>query len=244
MQKEKVVGIHAVRMLLKVRPFDVYEIYLSDISLRKFSDILNLAKIKNIPINKISSDKIFEISKVKSHQGVLAFAKRKKEVTEKDLYSFLEKKSKNHIILVLDEVSDPRNLGACLRICDVFNVAAIVIKDHGSVNINETVKKVAAGGAETTPIIKIKNISRTLEMLKKSNYWVYGATGQGGEEVNKIKFNFPSVLVMGGESKGLRKKTLENCDFKVSINMLGSVESLNLSVAAGIIINAINNQIK
>ena len=78
MQKEKVVGIHAVRMLLKVRPFDVYEIYLSDISLRKFSDILNLAKIKNIPINKISSDKIFEISKVKSHQGVLAFAKEKK----------------------------------------------------------------------------------------------------------------------------------------------------------------------
>ena len=244
MQKEKVVGIHAVRMLLKVRPFDVYEIYLSDMSSRKFSDILNLAKIKNIPINKISVDKIFEISNVKSHQGVLAFAKRKKEIIEKDLLSFLEKKTKNHILLVLDEVSDPRNLGACLRICDAFNVAAIVVKDHDSTDINETVKKVAAGGAETIPIIKIKNISRTLELLKKNNYWVYGATGEGGEEVNEIKFNFPTVLVVGGESKGLRKKTLENCDFKIKINMLGSVESLNLSVATGIIINAINSQIK
>ena len=81
-------------------------------------------------------------------------------------------------------------------------------------------------------------------MLKKSDYWIYGATGKEGEEVNDIKFNFPTVLVMGGESKGLRKKTLENCDFKIKINMLGSVESLNLSVATGIIINAINSQIK
>ena len=244
MQKEKVVGIHAVRMLLKIRPFDVYEIYLTDINSKKFFGILSLAKKNNIPINKISIDKISEISKVKSHQGILALAKKKREILEKDLLPFLEKKSQNHILLVLDEVSDPRNLGACLRICDAFNVSALIIKDHDSTNMNETVKKVAVGGAETVHIIKVKNISRTLELLKKNNYWVYGATGAEGEEVNDIEFNFPLVLVMGGESKGLRKKTLGNCDFRVKINMLGNVESLNLSVATGIIIHAINSQIK
>ena len=192
---------------------------------------------KHYTVSNTSTEELQKLYKNDSY-------KRKKEVIEKDLLSFLEKKSKNHILLVLDEVSDPRNLGACLRICDAFNVAAIVVKDHDSTNINETVKKVAAGGAETIPIIKIKNISRTLELLKKNDYWVYGATGEGGEEVNEIKFNFPTVLVVGGESKGLRKKTLENCDFKIKINMLGSVESLNLSVATGIIINAINSQIK
>jgi 23S rRNA (guanosine2251-2'-O)-methyltransferase len=244
MEKEKIVGVHAVRILLKVRPFDVYEIYLSDEKSKKFISIIEGAKKNKISIQKISNEKIYEITNVKSHQGVLAIAKKKKDIYEKDLISLLKKKSKNQILLVLDEVSDPRNFGACLRICDAYNVSAVIIKDHNSVKINETVKKVAAGSAETTPIVKVKNISRVLNVLKKNDYWIYGATENSKNDINNVNFKIPVALVIGGESRGLRKKTLECCDFTIKISMSGVVESLNMAVATGIIINAIHSKIK
>ena len=242
--KERIVGIHAVRILLKIRPFDIYEIYLSDKNSKKFNEIVDEAKKNNIVVQKISNDKIYEISNVKSHQGVLAIVKKKEDIPEKDLMSFLKNKSKNKIVLILDEVSDPRNFGACLRICDAYNISAIIIKDHDSVSMNETVKKVAAGAAETTPIIKVKNISRALNSLKKNNYWIYGATDKAQNDINEMNFKTPIALIIGGESSGLRKKTLENCDFTLKINMNGVVESLNMAVATGIIINTIHSKIK
>ena len=242
--KDNVVGIHAVRILLKIRPFDIYEIYLSDKDSKKFSDISYEAKKNNITIQKISNEKIFNITNVKSHQGVLAIAKKKEDIPEKDLESFLKNKVKNQIVLILDEVSDPRNFGACLRICDAYNVSAVIIKDHDSVNVNETVRKVAAGAVETTPIIKVKNISRAIDVLKKNDYWIYGATDRANDDVNDIIFKSPIALIIGGESSGLRKKTLENCDFTLKINMNGVVESLNMAVATGILINTIYSKIK
>ena len=244
MHKEKIVGIHAVRILLKIRPFDVYEIFLTDKNSSKFNEIISLAKKNNISINKISADKIYEYSNVKSHQGVLAFTKKKKEILEKNLFDFLKRKSKDHIILILDEFSDPRNFGACLRICDAYDVSAVIVKDHDFPKFNETAKKVAAGAAETVHIIRVKNISRVLNILKKNNYWTYAASEQAEHDVNEIKFKFPLALVVGDEGKGLRKKTLENCDFKIKINMLGEIESLNLAVATGVIISTIRTQIK
>ena len=242
--KDNIVGIHAVRILLKVRPFDVYEIYLSDINSNKFEEIKNEAKKNSIVIQKISNNKIYEISNVKSHQGVLAVAKKKEEMTEKDIPDYLKSQPENNILLILDEVSDPRNLGACLRICDAFNVSAVIIKDHDSVNINETVKKVAAGSAETTPVIRVKNISRVLDMLKKNNYWIYGASDKASKDVNIVKFKTPIALVIGGEASGLRKKTIECCDYTLKITMNGVVESLNMAVATGILVNTIYSKIK
>ena len=103
----------------------------------------------------------------------MAFTRRKKEILEKNLFEFLKGKSKDHIILMLDEFSDPRNFGACLRICDAYDVSAVIVKDHDFAKFNETSKKVAAGAAETVPIIRVKNISRVLNLLKKNNYWTY-----------------------------------------------------------------------
>ena len=242
--KDNVVGIHAVRILLKIRPFDIYEIYLSDKDSKKFSYILHEAEKNNITIQKISNEKRFNITNVKSHQGVFAIAKKKEDIPEKDLTIFLKNKAKNQIVLILDEVSDPRNFGACLRICDAYNVSAVIIKDHDSVNVNETVRKVAAGAVETTPIIKVKNISRAIDVLKKNDYWIYGATDRANDDVNDIIFKSPIALIIGGESSGLRKKTLENCDFTLKINMNGVVESLNMAVATGILINTIYSKIK
>ena len=131
-----------------------------------------------------------------------------------------------------------------MRICDAYNVSAVIIKDHDSVNVNETVRKVAAGAVETTPIIKVKNISRAIDVLKKNDYWIYGATDRANDDVNDIIFKSPIALIIGGESSGLRKKTLENCDFTLKINMNGVVESLNMAVATGILINTIYSKIK
>ena len=244
MHKEKIVGIHAVRILLKIRPFDVYEIFLTDKNSSKYNEIISLAKENNISINKMSAVKIYEYSNVKSHQGVLAFTKRKKEILEKNLFDFLKGKSKDHVILILDEFSDSRNFGACLRICDAYDISAVIVKDYDFTKFNETAKKVAAGAAETVPIIRVKNISRVLNLLKKNNYWTYAASERAEHDVNEIQYKFPLALVIGDEGKGLRKKTLENCDFKIKINMLGEIESLNLAVAAGVIINSISLQIK
>ena len=242
--RDNIVGIHAVRILLKIRPYDVYEIYMSDKSSPQFNEIALEARNNNITIQNISSDKIYDLTNVKSHQGVLAIAKKKEEIPENKLIDFLKDKPKNQILLILDEVSDPRNFGACLRICDAYNISAVIVKDHGSVSLNETVRKVAAGSAETTPIIKVKNVSRTISLLKKNDYWIYGATDQALDEVNNIDFKFPLALVIGGESKGLRQKTLESCDFQLKINMKGVVESLNMAVATGIIINTMHSKIK
>jgi len=242
--KVNIVGIHAVRVLLKVRPFDIYEIYLSDMNSKKFNEIFSEAKKNKITIQKISNEKIFNISNVKSHQGILAVAKKQDNILEKDLIKYLSNKPKNQVLLILDEVVDPRNFGACLRICDAYNISAVVIKDHNSVDINETVRKVAAGSAETIPIVKVKNISRLLKVLKENEYWIYGATDKADADINNVDFETPIALVIGGESKGLRQKTLDNCDFLIKIKMNGIIESLNMAVATGIIINTISSKIK
>jgi len=242
--KVNIVGIHAVRVLLKVRPFDIYEIYLSDMNSKKFNEIFSEAKKNKITIQKISNEKIFNISNVKSHQGILAVAKKQDNILEKDLIKYLSNKPKNQVLLILDEVVDPRNFGACLRICDAYNISAVVIKDHNSVDINETVRKVAAGSAETIPIVKVKNISRLLKVLKENKYWIYGATDKADADINNVDFETPIALVIGGESKGLRQKTLDNCDFLIKIKMNGIIESLNMAVATGIIINTISSKIK
>jgi len=242
--KLNIVGIHAVRVLLKVRPYDIYEIYVSDKDSNKFIEIFSEAKKNKISIQKMSNEKIFNLSNVKSHQGILAVAKKQKNILEKDLIKYLSNNSKNQILLILDEVSDPRNFGACLRICDAYNISAVVIKDHNSVDINETVRKVAAGSAETVPIVKVKNISRLLKLLKENKYWIYGATDKAENDINHMDFKIPIALVIGGESKGLRKKTQDDCDFLIKIEMNGVVESLNMAVATGIIVNTINSKIK
>lgn len=242
-EKENIVGIHAVRILLRIRPFDIYEIYISNKDAKQFIDIVKQAKENNLVIQKITNDKIFEITKVKSHQGVLAISKKKSEIYENNLIKFIKEKNKNQILLIIDEVTDPRNLGACLRICDAYNISAIIIKDHDSVGLNITAKKVAAGAAETIPIIKVKNISRIIELLKKNHFWIYGATDKATDNMNDLNYNTPLALVIGGESTGLRAKTLEKCDFMIKIEMLGAVESLNMAVATGIIINTISSKI-
>ncbi len=234
---ESISGYHSVRILLEVRPYDVLEIIFIKSEEKKYLDIINLAKKHKIEVKFLVKNKFEKLTKVVTHQGVIAFAKRKPLIKEKELLNYVNKIAGNKILLALDDIKDPRNLGACLRICDAFKISGIIIKSNNSSVVNETAKKVAAGGAEITPIIEVTNIKRTMSLLKKNNFWVYGASDSADTDIGDISFNFPCVLIIGGEEKGIKPSLIEACDSLVKIPMYGHVESLNLSVAAGIILH-------
>jgi 23S rRNA (guanosine2251-2'-O)-methyltransferase len=138
------------------------------------------------------------------------------------------------LLLMLDGVTDPHNLGACLRTADAAGVQAVIIPKDKSASLNATVRKVACGAAEVIPLVAVTNLARTLEKLKKRGLWVVGTAGEAEQDVYDVDMTGPTVLVMGAEGKGMRRLTRELCDFLVRLPMSGSVSSLNVSVATGV----------
>tara|TARA_Y100000590_G_scaffold470120_1_gene662111 strand:+ start:4896 stop:5636 length:741 start_codon:yes stop_codon:yes gene_type:complete len=239
---ESISGYHSVRILLEVRPYDVLEVIFIKSEEKKYLDLINVAKKYKIEVKFLSKSKFEKLTRVVSHQGVIALAKRKPLMKEKELLNYINKIHGSKIFLTLDDIKDPRNLGACLRICDAFKISGIIIKSNNSSIVNETAKKVAAGGSEITPIIEVTNIKRTMSVLKKNNFWIYGASDGADTDVGDVSFNFPCVLIIGGEEKGIKSSLMGACDNLVKIPMYGHVESLNLSVAAGIILHTMLSQ--
>ena len=153
---------------------------------------------------------------------------------EDDLLVMLEKLAAPPFLLILDEINDPHNLGACLRTAAAAGVHAVVVpKDH-SVSLTETVRRVACGGAEKVPFVRVTNLARTMKQLQEAGVWLVGAAGEASDNLFKTDLTGPLAIVMGSEGSGLRRLTRDNCDFLVSIPMSGAVESLNVSVATGI----------
>ncbi|MDF1545802.1 MAG: 23S rRNA (guanosine(2251)-2'-O)-methyltransferase RlmB [bacterium] len=153
---------------------------------------------------------------------------------EDDLFNLLEKSSAAPLILVLDQVQDPHNLGACLRTADGAGVDAVVIPRDRSVTLTETVRRVAAGAAESVKLFQVTNLARMLEGLKSAGLWIVGTTDRAETDIYSAKLVGPIALVLGAEGKGLRRLTAEKCDFLMKIPMRGSVDCLNVSVSAGI----------
>ena len=143
------------------------------------------------------------------------------------------------IVLILDEIQDPRNFGALIRSAEVFGVKGIIIPERNAVRVNETVVKTSTGAIEHVDIVKVTNISEALLKLKKLDYWVYGAEGEGSKDYSKEKYPSRTALVLGSEGNGIRKKVKENCDVLIKIPMYGKISSLNVSVAGGIILSEI-----
>jgi len=157
------------------------------------------------------------------------------EVRNEDfLFDLLEKADTEPFLLVLDEVQDPHNLGACLRTADAAGVDAVVAPRDRAVSLTETVCRVACGGAESVPYIQVTNLARTLKNLKAAGVWVVGTSDQAEQSLYEADLTGPLAIIMGAEGKGLRRLTSENCDFLVSIPMSGSVGCLNVSVASGV----------
>ena len=154
--------------------------------------------------------------------------------TENELYKQLEGLTENAFLLILDSITDPHNLGACLRSADAAGVHAVIAPKDNAVGLTSTVSKVACGAAETVPYYQVTNLARTLKELQGRGIWLYGTAGEASDSVFKTDLRGPIGIVMGAEGKGLRRLTRESCDHLIHIPMAGDVSSLNVSVAGGI----------
>lgn len=169
-----------------------------------------------------------------NHQGVIAFVQPSKGVDETELYQLLEGLSEAPLLMVLDGVTDPHNLGACLRSANAAGVHAVIVPKDNSAGLNEVVRKVACGAAELTPLVTVTNLARTLKKLQDLGLWVVGTTGDSQVAIYDAPLTGPLVIVMGAEGCGMRRLTRELCDHLAYIPMAGGVSSLNVSVAAGV----------
>lgn len=234
-------GIHAVRHALKNASSDVLEMWAEENkktdkkSGRAISEILNIANSNKITVQFVANKTLDKLTHQANHQGVVIRRKASTINKDIDLASILEiDDGTNVLYLVLDGVQDPHNLGACLRTADAVGVRAVIVPKDRAVGVNETVRKVACGAAENTPVIHVTNLSRSLKEMQEAGVWVIGTDDEAENTIYQEDLTSPIALVMGSEGEGLRQNTRKHCDKLVNIPMVGVVESLNVSVAAGV----------
>ena len=236
--EELVFGIHAVNALLKSAPERFIEMWLlKGRDDERLLPIVNLARKYGIPTQMVQRRVLDDKSFNEQHQGVVARVKPGKILTEHDLDDILaatEKRNTSPFFLILDGVTDPHNLGACIRNADAAGVQAIIVPKDNAAKITATVRKVAVGAAESVPLVQVTNLSRTMKHLQKMGVWIVGTAGETDTCLYDVKLAGSIALVMGAEGKGMRRLTRENCDQLVKLPMAGSVSSLNVSVATGI----------
>jgi len=230
-------GLHAVQALLTRDATRVLKVQL----LRGREDeraaaVLAAAMRAQIPVERVDAQRLDKLTGGAAHQGVIAEVRPLLPWTEDALISALGAASGAPLVLALDGVQDPHNLGACLRTADACGALAVIIPKDRAAQLNATVRKVAAGAAETTPIVTVTNLARCLRDLKELGLWVVGADAAGPARADEVDLQGPIVLVMGAEGSGLRHNTRQHCDFLVRLPSLGAVESLNVSVAAGMLL--------
>lgn len=237
-QDELVFGIHAVNELMKRSPERFIELFLlKGRDDERFKPIINLSRKYGIPAQMVNRKVLDDRSDGEQHQGVVARITAGKTYTENDLDGILadaERKNIPPFLLILDGVTDPHNLGACLRNADAAGVQAIIVPKDNAARLTATVRKVAVGAAETVPLVQVTNLARTMKQLQESGVWIIGTAGETDTNLYDVTLNGPMALVMGAEGKGMRRLTRENCDQLVKLPMAGSVSSLNVSVATGI----------
>lgn len=229
-------GFHAVGVRIKTAPQSVLEVFFDpsrrDARMRHFTERLREAGVRLIESDGL---RLARLCGSHGHQGVVARVQPLPRLGSLDeLLEQLEERGQIPLLLVLDGVTDPHNLGACLRVADGAGAHAVIApKDHAA-GINATVAKVASGAAETMPYFMVTNLSRTLNELKERNIWCVGTSDDADQSVYDIDLKVPLALVLGAEGDGLRQLTRKTCDRLVRIPMAGAVESLNVSVASGV----------
>ncbi|MCX4027610.1 23S rRNA (guanosine(2251)-2'-O)-methyltransferase RlmB [Endozoicomonas sp. SM1973] len=229
-----VIGVHAVQALLEQHPEQVIELNIQQV--KKLPDrLVKLTELAHQYGVRVSyPDKAFFRDIAGVHQGVLAKVKPITAAGEKELAGFLQGLNHAPLLLILDGVTDPHNLGACLRTADAAGVDAVIIPKDKSAGLNTTVRKVACGAAETMPLFSVTNLARTLKLVQELGIWIVGTAGESEQTVYDVELSGAIALVMGAEGKGMRRLTREYCDYLVNIPMAGTVSSLNVSVATGV----------
>ena len=234
-KSEIIFGIHAVESLMNTHPERFIELFcLKGRQDDRVNSIINLARKQGVSVQFAQRKALDDKCQSPQHQGIVARVRPAPVLNENDLETLLENLTKPAFLLVLDGVTDPHNLGACLRTADAAGVDAVIAPKDKSVGLNATAKKVACGAAETVPFIQVTNLARTLKAIQQMGVWVVGTAGEATQDVYQAKLTGPIALVMGAEGDGMRRLTRETCDELISIPMAGSVSSLNVSVATGV----------
>jgi len=232
--EEWLFGMHTVLTLLQTEPDRVLELRLQrgrdDERMRKVQQRAERLELPVTWVNRSDLDRLTDVS----HQGVAARCHEGELRDEHFLWQLLDQREEAPLLLVLDGVTDPHNLGACLRSADAAGVAAVIAPKDRSAGITPVVSKVASGAAESVPFIAVTNLARTLDELKRRGVWLVGTAGEADQLIYEADLKGPLALVMGAEGSGLRRLTRDHCDFLVKLPMAGTVSSLNVSVAAGV----------
>ena len=197
--------------------------------------VINLIRDNKLPVVNISPNEMEKMCDGGVHQGLAAELKPYQTVSLEEIIIKANKKNKK-IIVMLDNINDPHNLGAILRSADVFEAAGIVLPKHNSVSLNATVAKTSAGAINYVPVAVVNNLNQAIKTLKEEGYWVVSTDGSATIDYSSIKYDFPVVVVIGSEGKGVSPLVLKNSDYVVKIPQFGHVNSLNASVAAGILL--------
>ncbi|OXY81068.1 23S rRNA (guanosine(2251)-2'-O)-methyltransferase RlmB [Oceanimonas doudoroffii] len=234
MSSELIFGIHALNAALENHPENILEVWLlkgrDDARLQDVQSRLQQVGVRAQLANRQTLD---GKAGGAQHQGVVARVKAQPALNEADLDALLAR-TDTPLLLVLDGVTDPHNLGACLRTADAAGVHGVIVPRDKSAGLTPVARKVACGAAEVVPLFQVTNLSRTLRALQNKGVWVVGTAGEADHVIYQAKLTGPLALVMGAEGKGMRRLTREHCDELVSIPMAGSVSSLNVSVATGV----------
>ncbi|MCF2847467.1 23S rRNA (guanosine(2251)-2'-O)-methyltransferase RlmB [Pseudoalteromonas sp. ACER1] len=234
MSNELIFGFHSVEAILAKEPERFLEIYaLKGREDKRLNPVIDQARKFGISVQFMQRKALDNKANGEQHQGIIANVKAARIYNEKDLDEIIAREE-TPFLLVLDGITDPHNLGACLRSADAAGVHAIIVPKDKSAKLNGTARKVACGAAETVPLVQVTNLARTLREIKDAGVWVVGTAGETDTELFDANLTGPMAVVMGAEGDGMRRLTREHCDLLVKIPMAGSVSSLNVSVATGI----------
>jgi len=236
-------GYHTIKVILKKRPQDVVQLYLLETRHdKRATEIMALATSHHILCKSLTVAECDQlIGDVKNHQGIIAECKPSRITTESDWFNSLAEK-KSALIVILDGVQDPHNLGACLRSANAFGVTAVLIPKDRSAPLSDVAKKAASGAAETTPLITVTNLNRMIKQLQAMGIWFVGLDTQASLHLREVDLTDSIGIVLGGEGRGLRRLTRETCDYLAKIDIQGDVDSLNVSVATGIALYEVKRQ--
>lgn len=234
-KRNLVYGPHAIGAVLARAPERLLEIWLAQARTdARGRELKSGAERAGVHVHEVTPDALTRMVGDVTHQGAVAAIRPLKSWDEHDLIQALGQLTEDPLLLILDGVTDPHNLGACLRTADAAGAHAVVIPKDRSAGVDGVVRKVAAGAAEFVPVAAVTNLARTLDALKERGIWVVGTDGEAPQTLFAADLNRPLGLVLGAEGHGMRRLTRERCDFLVRIPMAGQVESLNVSVAAGV----------
>jgi 23S rRNA (guanosine2251-2'-O)-methyltransferase len=242
-EAQRVYGLHAVRAVLRQGELQVSRAWAQDSRHDpKLETLIGELQAQGVRVERVPRRELDRLAPDARHQGILLELHAGAAVTEQDLESFLTALKPPVLLLVLDGVTDPHNLGACLRSADAAGVQAVILPKDKSAGITPVVRKVACGAAESLPIFTVTNLARTLRTLQGAGIWIYGAAGEADQTLYDIDFKGNVALVLGAEGGGMRRLTREHCDGLVKIPMAGTVESLNVSVATGVLLYEVVRQ--